>query len=491
MIEIRNKILWTAGLVACVATTSFAQIELREAIDSGDIAKAQKMVKKGQIEEIYCGELSANDAVKVYEKIFKAMPEESYENCPTQFTYGYGPKACTNGKEIDVCLKVANRLIADASAGNAVALETLDGVTKSALKTKAYAKPVKEKVDTTMWTPCAKKGKGRQACVEECWAQLDTLRGVDYKPDCEKNPEHYVDTVVTLSKPSPLYEALRKGIADGFWKAPMSAAESFSKLMTSYAKGLSIADTSVVNLNYVVRWADSHKADSSALPGSELFRFCYMWQPQVDSILAVKEFESRCPVFETFVDPRDNKTYKVKDINGTKWFVRNLDYVIENGSKCYDGEEENCKVYGRLYTYDAAQTACPEGTHLSSGDDWKMLEVYAGGANVAAVKLRSNGSDDYAFSVLFGGYVNKNNISVIQGEGAYFWTEGDVGDGRGFARSMFSTDKEVSSMPVDKAFAMSVRCVVNAAPAENSAENVGAENVGTEDSVADEVPDAQ
>jgi len=63
---------------------------------------------------------------------------------------------------------------------------------------------------------------------------------------------------------------------------------------------------------------------------------------------------------------------------------------------------------------------------------------------------------------MFGGYANKNGISVIQGEGAYFWTSEDVGDGRGVARSMFATDKDVSTIPVDKKFWLAVRCVVNA-----------------------------
>jgi uncharacterized protein (TIGR02145 family) len=141
--------------------------------------------------------------------------------------------------------------------------------------------------------------------------------------------------------------------------------------------------------------------------------------------------------------------------------VQNLNFAVEEKSMCYDREDDNCKTYGRLYTHEAALAACPEGTHLATDDDWKMLAIYAGGANTAAEKLRSNGSDDYAFTAMFGGYANKNGISVIQGEGAYFWTGNDVGDGRGVARSMFSTDKEVSTIPVDKGFWLAVRCVVN------------------------------
>jgi uncharacterized protein (TIGR02145 family) len=453
---------WTAMTVVCLSVSAFAQDALREAVDAGDVATAQKMVKNGEIEEIYCGKLSATDAVKVYEKIFKAMPDESFAQCPSQFSYGYGAKACANAKMLNACNEVASYLLMEGTAGNTNALEALEGVVKAALKTKAFAKPVKEQVDTTTWVACPKKGKDREFCKLQCESQADSLKDEAHKATCATKPEHFIETTITVTKPSPLYEKIRTGLTEGYWKAPMTVAVYFSKLIQSNAKALSIADSTVPNIAYVNRWADKHKADSTDLPGGELFRFCTAWQPAVDSILAAKEFETRCPVFETFTDNRDGQTYKVKEINGTKWFVQNLNYAIEENSMCYDREDDNCKVYGRLYTQEAAMTACPEGTHLSTDDDWKMLEIFAGGANTAAERLRSNGSDNYAFTVLFGGYANKNNISVIAGEGAYFWTSQTASDGRGVARSMFATDKEVSTIPVDKKFWLSVRCVVNA-----------------------------
>jgi len=164
-------------------------------------------------------------------------------------------------------------------------------------------------------------------------------------------------------------------------------------------------------------------------------------------------------VFETFVDERDGKTYKVKEIDGKNWFVQNLNYAMEEGSICYDKDDENCDAYGRLYTQAAAKAACPDNTHLATDEEWKMLEILAGGASGAASKLRSNGSDDYAFTALFGGYANRNGISTTIGEGAYFWTEKADGDKRGTARSMFSTDAEVSSISVDIGFYLSVRCI--------------------------------
>lgn len=442
-----------------LAASVFAQEALRSAIDDGDLAAAKKMVKNGEIEEIYCGKMPAGDAVSVYEKLFKQMPDESFVACPSQFSYGYGEKVCANAKALNACTEVVSYLLMDASAGNVNALETLDKVAKVALKTKAFAKPVKEMVDTTLWVACPKKGKAKAACIEECKAQADSLSDEARKASCDSKPEHLTETTIAVPHPSPLYEKLRTGLLDGYWQSPMAVAGKFATLVAANAKTLTIADTLVPGMEYVTRWAESHKADSSALPGGQLFRFCAAWQPQVDSLLTAMEFETRCPVFETFTDSRDGKTYKVKDINGVLWFVQNLNHATEEGSVCYDRDEENCNVYGRLYTQEVAKTVCPEGSRLATDADWKALEELAGGSNEAAVKLRSNGSDDFAFSAMFGGYANKNGTATTMGEGAYFWTELADDGTRGMAKSMFSTDTEVSTISVDSGFHLAVRCI--------------------------------
>ena len=159
----------------------FAQEALHEAVDSGDLATVKKMVKKGEIEEIYCGKLSANDAASAYEKIFKQMPDESFAACPSQFAYGYGVKVCGNAKALNACTEVVTYLLNDGLAGNVNALDALDKVAKAALKTKAFAKPVKEQVDTTMWVACPKKGKAKEECLAQCIAQADSMYDVAHK----------------------------------------------------------------------------------------------------------------------------------------------------------------------------------------------------------------------------------------------------------------------------------------------------------------------
>jgi len=211
-------IVLTSAMALC--SSAFAQESIRDVVDAGDIATAKKMVKNGEIDEIYCGKLPANDAVTIYEKIFKQMPDEAFAACPSQFTYGYGVKICSNAKAMNACTEVLNLLLTESTAGNLNAIETLDKVSKAALKTKAFAKPVKEPVDTTLWVACTKKNKKN--------------------PACESDSGYTVDTTISVSKPSPLMEKLRTGITEGYWKSPMSVAERFAKLIQSNAKALSI-----------------------------------------------------------------------------------------------------------------------------------------------------------------------------------------------------------------------------------------------------------
>lgn len=447
-----------AALLAC-AVCAFAQDDLRSAIDDNDIKTAKKIVKSGEVEEVYCGKLSPKDAMTIYGTIFKKMPEVSFEQCPSQFAYSYGTKICANPKGMDVCSGVIDYLFNDAYNGIPNAIETLTKTTKVAIANKAFKKPLKESVDTTMWVPCKKKGKAWKECIEACESYAEEIGDEERLATCKKKPAEYKETTITISKPSPFFQKVKDQVMESYWKAPMTSAVKFADFMQKLAKPLSIPDTSVINIKHVVRWAQAHKADSSALPGGELFRFCTSWGEKVDQILDTLQFEARCPVFETFVDNRDGKSYKVKEIGGKFWFVQNINFEMEEGSICYDKDEENCNVYGRLYTQAAAKAACPDETHLATDEEWKMLEILAGGASEAASKLRSNGSDDYAFTALFGGYANRNGISTTIGEGAYFWTEQADEEKRGTARSMFSSDAEVSSISVDIGFYLSVRCI--------------------------------
>jgi len=79
---------------------------------------------------------------------------------------------------------------------------------------------------------------------------------------------------------------------------------------------------------------------------------------------------------------------KTVTIGNQIWMAKNLNDASKGG-KCYEYKSENCKKYGRLYTWEEATKACPFGWHLPSNAEWKALVSFAGGANAAGGKLKA------------------------------------------------------------------------------------------------------
>ncbi len=109
----------------------------------------------------------------------------------------------------------------------------------------------------------------------------------------------------------------------------------------------------------------------------------------------------------SFTDARDGQSYKTVVIGDQVWMAENLNYKVYP-SYCFDNEESNCELYGRLYAWSAAMSACPSGWHLPSKDEFETLLSAVGGQEFAGKKLKSsegwngdgNGTDAYGFSAL-------------------------------------------------------------------------------------------
>jgi len=174
----------------------------------------------------------------------------------------------------------------------------------------------------------------------------------------------------------------------------------------------------------------------------------------------------------TFTDPRDGKVYKNVEIGGVVWFAENLNFAAK-GSKCFDNSPDSCAKYGRLYNWETALEACPYGWHIPSVDEWKALVDYAGGKKTAGTKLKStagwndykgksgNGTDDFGFSALPGGYGNSGGSFYDAGYYGYWWsaTEYDADIAR--SRYMYYNTEHVGWDSYLKTFLFSVRCVAN------------------------------
>ena len=154
------------------------------------------------------------------------------------------------------------------------------------------------------------------------------------------------------------------------------------------------------------------------------------------------------------LDLRDSQEYRTVVIGEQTWMAQNLNYAYlesvydqDSSSWCDKNEPDSCSKYGRYYLFEAAVDAmgvfgddgkgcydyvkcrvrepargiCPSGWHLPSKEEFEQLVQFVGGKDVAGKKLKSvdgwseipscvNGTDDYGFAALPGGYIERVHI---------------------------------------------------------------------------------
>jgi len=176
----------------------------------------------------------------------------------------------------------------------------------------------------------------------------------------------------------------------------------------------------------------------------------------------------------TFTDTRNSQTYRTVKIGNQTWMAENLNYSTSN-SWCYSGSADNCSKYGRLYDWATAKTACPLGWHLPTREEWGELVISAGGIfntydthSMAGKVLKSmsgwsnnnNGTDDFGFSALPGGYYESIN-GYFQDAGCYgyWWTAKETGTNSAADKRMSCFSDNVYEGSFYKSDRFSVRCV--------------------------------
>ena len=159
---------------------------------------------------------------------------------------------------------------------------------------------------------------------------------------------------------------------------------------------------------------------------------------------------------------------KTANIGGKTWMAENLNRVPSSGNSwCYENIEYNCQIFGRLYDWNTAKTVCPTGWHLPTRDEWRALVDSVGGYSVAGKKLKStsgwynngNGTDQYGFSALPGGY--RRSDGDFNGAGYYgdWWTATESSEGGAYGRSMGYGNGLVYENDNDESVGFSARCV--------------------------------
>jgi len=168
------------------------------------------------------------------------------------------------------------------------------------------------------------------------------------------------------------------------------------------------------------------------------------------------------------------------------WMAKNLDENV-SGSKCYDNEESNCAIYGRLYDWATAmalpancnsnscagqikqkhQGICPSGWHIPSRKDWLALKTAVSGLALILKDISGwksgGGYDKCGFSALPGSWGNSDgsfggeNLGV--GYAGCWMTAEEQSPSSTEVWCMYHNIHEVSGFGSDKTDLSSVRCI--------------------------------
>lgn len=173
------------------------------------------------------------------------------------------------------------------------------------------------------------------------------------------------------------------------------------------------------------------------------------------------------------VDANGNRYIIKLFTDNTFWMTTNLQSNIP-GSFCYENSEENCKQFGRLYTWESALKGCNllgEGWRLPTNADWQQMAKQFGGVrddsedkgNAAYTALLDSGNA--AFNVLLGGGRDPQGKYARLNAHGFFWTATETGTTTAwmynFGKGSLMLNRHSDG---EKLRAFSVRCVKNINP---------------------------
>ena len=148
------------------------------------------------------------------------------------------------------------------------------------------------------------------------------------------------------------------------------------------------------------------------------------------------------------------KTIKV---GSQVWMAENLEVNVP-GSWVYNGNDQIGAKQGRLYTWDAARSACPTGWRLPTDDDWTQLVNAYGGEDVAGKQLKINGSS--GFNAPLSGYADGHSFWFINVYGGY-WSSSGYDETHAWYRYFTNKGDAFTKTYFSKNYGFSVRCVKN------------------------------
>ena len=190
----------------------------------------------------------------------------------------------------------------------------------------------------------------------------------------------------------------------------------------------------------------------------------------------------------TFTDSRDGKVYKTVTIGSQVWMAENLAYLPSvvgpetssytipyyylyeyNGTVVADAKAiSRFRIYGVLYNWEAAKSACPTGWHLPSDAEWTQLMDYLGGDELAGGKLKgtthwispnTGANNQTGFTALPGGLRNFGGSFGNVGYGGYWWCATRINTDEAISWMLSHCCSGIASTSASKELGFSVRCL--------------------------------
>ena len=169
------------------------------------------------------------------------------------------------------------------------------------------------------------------------------------------------------------------------------------------------------------------------------------------SVDSKEDFFNSSIDYGTLIDERDGKTYKTVIIGDRVWMAENLNFadvdaypILEGHSYCFNNQEDNCDLMGRLYDRAAAMNSascdyekycdlgdtavrglCPDGWHIPTEQEATYLRTFVGGDFSAAISTKGwnssiVGSNTSGFSLVGSGNLSGDRF-VHAGQLAMVW----------------------------------------------------------------------
>lgn len=166
----------------------------------------------------------------------------------------------------------------------------------------------------------------------------------------------------------------------------------------------------------------------------------------------------------TFTDPRDGRVYQTITFQNKKgdatiqrtWFAENAKFVTKD-SYCYKDTEAYCEKFGRLYNYEAANEACPDGWHVPTIKEWNHLFTFFGGRHEAGQHLFEGEASD--MHMLYGGFGEPGHVFKDITVSGNWWDNELKGDSKAGIITLVKGSSEIYHLVIGNKHKLSTRCV--------------------------------